>query len=260
MMLQTPGEMLLFPSEFTKGQKGIPINGLIWMGSKAEMKSRISEKLNAGYHVIKLKIGALDFQEELSILRDIRKEFSPRDLEIRVDANGAFSPDEALERLKALSDFNIHSIEQPIKPGQWEYMSRLCESSPMDIALDEELISLRKSVERKKLLQEVKPQYLILKPSLIGGMGVTREWIHLAGSIGAGWWITSALESNVGLNAIAQFTYTLKTDFPQGLGTGSLFTNNIPSPLYIQGEELFYNPDGKWDWSLISDSQGILDR
>ena len=236
----------LFPSAFTRGQDSIPINGLIWMGEKEFMQKQIREKLESGFDVIKLKIGALDFEVELEIIASIRKHFSRDQVEIRVDANGAFHPSEALEKLKRLSEFHIHSIEQPIRQGQLDAMAALCEQSPVPIALDEELIGLTGEGQRKELLQQVRPDYLIFKPSLLGGMGVCDHWIRLCREKGVNWWITSALESNIGLNAIAQYTYSKKNPMPQGLGTGGLFTNNIPSPLKVDRGELHYDPTLKW--------------
>ncbi len=231
---------VLFPSPFTEGKEGIVINGLIWMGSIGFMKKQIQEKLEQGFSCIKMKIGALHFEEEYAVLQQLRKEYPS--LELRVDANGAFTPEEALEKLERLSKLRLHSIEQPIKPHQWEAMASLCEQTPLPIALDEELIGVFHQEEKRRLLTAIKPQYIILKPSLVGGFKGSHEWIDLAEQLQIGWWITSALESNIGLNAIAQWTYTLNSSMPQGLGTGSLFTNNIPSPLVIRGEKLFYQP------------------
>lgn len=237
---------ILFPSEFTKGNVGIPINGLIWMGTEEEMKSQIKTKLDSGFRCLKLKIGAIDFQQELAILKSIRKEFSESDLELRVDANGAFSVDDALIKLDLLSQLNIHSIEQPIRQGQLEDMKTLCKKTPLAIALDEELIGVNNTAQKKELLEFIRPQYIILKPALTGGFQASNEWITEAEKLGIPWWITSALESNVGLNAIAQWTYSLNTNNYQGLGTGQLFTNNIVSPLEIGGERLFYRDDKSW--------------
>jgi o-succinylbenzoate synthase len=238
---------ILFPSPFTYGDQGISINGLIWMGSKSEMRIRIREKLNYGFKVLKLKVGALDFKEELNLLKNIRKEFSSSHLEIRLDANGAFSPDEAIEKLKWLSDYQIHSIEQPIKAGNWDEMAKLCRTSPLPIALDEELIGVRSLNTKKDLLSQINPHYIILKPSLLGGVEKSEEWIKLAKDQNIGWWATSALESNIGLNAIAQWVFTQKPQMVQGLGTGMVFSNNIESPLELRGSELFYNDGRKWE-------------
>ena len=232
----------LFPSDFTTGKDAIPINGLIWMGSPDFMKAQIKEKLAQGFHCIKMKIGAIDFEEEYRILKALRNEFSASDIEIRVDANGAFQATEALVYLERLAALQLHSIEQPIRVGQWEVMAELCEQTPLPIALDEELIGVFTSEEKQRLLREIQPQYIILKPSLIGGYRGSEEWITLAETLGIGWWVTSALESNIGLNAIAQWTYTLRSPMPQGLGTGALYTNNLPFPLYVENGHLGFNP------------------
>jgi len=232
----------LFPSNFTKGKDAIPINGLIWMGSPDFMKAQIKEKLAQGFRCIKMKIGAIDFEEEYRILKALRNEFSASDIEIRVDANGAFQATEALRYLERLATLQLHSIEQPIRAGQWEAMAELCEQTPLPIALDEELIGIFTREEKQRLLREIQPQYIILKPSLIGGYSGSEEWITLAETLGIGWWVTSALESNIGLNAIAQWTYTLRNPMPQGLGTGTLYTNNIPFPLYVENGHIGFNP------------------
>nr|WP_315135990.1 o-succinylbenzoate synthase [uncultured Capnocytophaga sp.] len=232
----------LFPSDFTTGKDAIPINGLIWMGSPDFMKAQIKEKLAHGFRCIKMKIGAIDFEEEYRILKALRNEFSASDIEIRVDANGAFQATEALVYLERLAALQLHSIEQPIRAGQWEAMAELCEQTPLPIALDEELIGVFTSEEKQRLLKEIQPQYIILKPSLIGGYRGSEEWITLAETLGIGWWVTSALESNIGLNAIAQWTYTLHSPMPQGLGTGALYTNNLPFPLYVENGHLGFNP------------------
>lgn len=232
----------LFPSNFTKGKDAIPINGLIWMGSPDFMKAQIKEKLAQGFRCIKMKIGAIDFEEEYRILKALRNEFSASDIEIRVDANGAFQATEALRYLERLATLQLHSIEQPIRAGQWEAMAELCEQTPLPIALDEELIGIFTREEKQRLLREIQPQYIILKPSLIGGYSGSEEWITLAETLGIGWWVTSALESNIGLNAIAQWTYTLRNPMPQGLGTGALYTNDLPFPLYVENGHLGFNP------------------
>ena len=237
----------LFPSEFTEGTKSMQINGLVWMGEEDFMKSQIEEKLAEGFTCIKLKIGAIDFKRELELLRFIRQNFTADQIEIRVDANGAFKPDDALEKMQQLSQFNLHSIEQPIKANQVSRMRLLCENPPFPIALDEELIGVYGVENKQELLEKIKPQYIILKPSLIGGFSGTIEWISVAEKLNIGWWITSALESNVGLNAITQFTYTLKSSLPQGLGTGSLYTNNFDCPLEINRGQIQYNPSKKWN-------------
>ena len=228
---------------FSKGKEGIPINGLIWMGNFDEMYQRIEEKMKAGFRCIKLKIGAIDFEKELELLAHIRKHFSPEQIELRVDANGAFSPSNALKKLNRLSEYQLHSIEQPIRAGQWEEMAKLCKSTPFPIALDEELIGINHREEKIRLLDTIRPQYIILKPSLHGGIGGSEEWIELAAERGIGSWVTSALESNIGLNAIAQWTATLMPTLPQGLGTGMLFTDNIDYPLHIEGDCLWFDPN-----------------
>ncbi|QIE60826.1 o-succinylbenzoate synthase [Rasiella rasia] len=242
----------IFPSNFYENETPISINGLVWMGDKAFMKSQISEKLSAGFKCIKMKIGAIDFSTEIDLLKSIRQEFSPLDIELRVDANGAFSTSEALEKLKILSDYQLHSIEQPIKQGQWQEMAQLCEISPLPIALDEELIGVTISEVKEKLLRTIKPQYIILKPTLLGGFKACDQWISLAEEQQMGWWITSALESNIGLNAIAQYTATKQNRLPQGLGTGGLYTNNIPAPLQVIDGTLQYNKKRKWDESVLN--------
>lgn len=237
---------VLFPSAFTNGNDFIPINGLIWMGTREKMLQSIRQKIEEGFTCIKLKIGAIDFEEELSLLSFIRAEYSKQDIEIRVDANGAFAPHQALEKLNRLSVFDIHSIEQPIKQRQIEAMTQLCRSTPIPIALDEELIGCNTTEARQTLLTQIKPAYIIIKPSLVGGFTVTKEWIELAGRLNIDWWITSALESNIGLNAIAQWTYTHRNHLPQGLGTGQLFHNNIASPLFVEKGGLYYHPSTPW--------------
>ena len=232
----------LFDTAFSRGEQGIPINGLVWMGAYEEMLSRMEQKLQQGFRCVKLKIGAIDFDRELDLIKRIRSRFSHHEVELRVDANGAFSFDEALYKLELLSQFNIHSIEQPIHAGQWSYMSELCRESPLPIALDEELIGVNDPDQKRQMLNIIRPQYIILKPSLHGGMMGTREWITIAQDMRIGSWITSALESNVGLNAIAQFCSSVYGDsitMPQGLGTGQLFTDNIPLPLEIRGDKLW---------------------
>ena len=238
---------LLYPSEFTEGKKGMKINGLIWMGEKSFMKAQIQDKINQGFSCIKLKIGAIDFNSELDLLAYIRSEFSASDIELRVDANGAFTPENALEKLKQLSRYDLHSIEQPIAQGQWQEMAKLCHETPLPIALDEELIGLSDVTKKQAALLTIQPQYIILKPSLIGGFQSSKEWIDLAKDNNTNWWMTSALESNIGLNAISQFTFLQENPLPQGLGTGGLYTNNIESPLWIDGEHIMYNPDLSWE-------------
>ncbi|SDQ69574.1 o-succinylbenzoate synthase [Chryseobacterium soldanellicola] len=233
------GENLYFPSEFTNGQTPIIINGLIWMGDIGYMEEQIHEKLEKGFHCIKLKIG-VDWKSEHEVLQKLREKFSKDQLELRVDANGGFNKEDAKIVLQQLADLSIHSIEQPIKAGNWHDMAELCVQTPTPIALDEELIGIIDCNEKKKLLETIQPQYIILKPSLVGGFTGSDEWISLAQEQNIGWWITSALESNIGLNAIAQYTFTKNNKMPQGLGTGNLFTNNFDSRLDLQGERLFF--------------------
>lgn len=251
LSLKSENSFVLFPSKFTHGTEGVNINGLIWMGDKAFMKKQIKQKLQEGFTCIKMKIGAIDFDIELELLKAIRNEFSSKEIELRVDANGAFNPSEALEKLKRLSELDLHSIEQPIKQGQQQEMATLCEETPLPIALDEELIGVFSFEEKKNLINTIKPQYIILKPSLVGGISGSQKWIELAEQNNIGWWITSALESNIGLNAIAQWTYDLKNSLPQGLGTGGLFTNNIESPLEVTNGKLNYNLQKKWNFNLM---------
>ena len=257
-MTEETGDDLLSPyqifhTRFSRGQCGVPINGLVWMGNYEEMAQRMEEKIAAHFHCVKLKIGAIDFDKELDLIRRIRERFTKEQIEIRVDANGAFSPEEAMDKLHQLAEYDLHSIEQPIRQGQWEEMARLCEHTPLPIALDEELIGVNTEDVKIRLLDTIKPQYIILKPSLHGGMYGTSGWLHLSSRRGIGCWITSALESNIGLNAIAHFTVRMYELFgylslpdgsmrPQGLGTGQLFTDNIPVPLEIRGDQLWFNP------------------
>ena len=240
--LSTLNSKLLFDTAFSRGEVGIPINGLVWMGNYEEMLQRMEDKLAQGFRCVKLKIGAIDFDQELDLIKKIRERFSFHEVELRVDANGGFQYEEALYKLELLSQYNIHSIEQPIRQGQWAYMAELCRESPLPIALDEELIGVNDPEMKRHMLNIIKPRYIILKPSLHGGMMGCREWISIAKDMGIGSWITSALESNIGLNAIAQFTSSVYGDhitMPQGLGTGQLFTDNIPMPLEIRGDMLF---------------------
>lgn len=237
--LQT-GSWALWNTAFSRGECGIPINGLIWMGDYREMLTRIEQKMEAGYRCIKLKIGAIGFDDELTLLRHIRTRFSASEVELRVDANGAFSPLDAMDKLKRLAELDLHSIEQPIRAGQWEEMARLAADSPLPIALDEELIGVNLPDEKRRLLDTVCPQYIILKPSLHGGISGGKEWIEEADRRKIGWWITSALESNIGLNAIAQWCATYDNPLPQGLGTGLLFSDNVEIPLEIRKDCLWY--------------------
>ena len=246
LSLESENPFVLFPSEFTKGSKNIPINGLIWMGNPDFMKQQIEAKLAEGFHCIKLKIGAINFEKELELLAGIRADYASNQIEIRVDANGAFVSKDALLKLNQLAGFKLHSIEQPIAKNQHDRMSELCKSTPIPIALDEELIGVFSTEEKEALLQKIQLQYLILKPSFIGGFKGTQEWIALAEKYGIGWWITSALESNIGLNAIAQWTFMQNNQMPQGLGTGGLYTNNFDCPLEVVSGALCYNRNA-WD-------------
>ncbi len=250
--LKTGGKRMLYPSPFTNGIASIPINGLIWMGKYQEMLQRIQQKINDGFGCLKMKVGAIDFDKEIKLLQLIRQEFSPESLELRLDANGAFNNTEALQKLEKLAIFNIHSIEQPIQPRQWETMADLCRKSPIPIALDEELIGIRSNGELSRMLQFIQPKYIILKPSLIGGLAMANNFIQSADSNRVGWWVTSALESNIGLNAIAQWTYTMQSPMLQGLGTGQLFTNNVKSPLHVESGRLHYRVERKWDLSNLN--------
>jgi o-succinylbenzoate synthase len=248
--LRSESPYLLFPSDFTKGKDTIAINGLVWMGEEAYMKQQIEEKLQQGFECIKLKIGAIDFQKELDLLAFIRRNFTKAQIEIRVDANGAFSPIDALDKLNQIAIYELHSIEQPIKQGQLSIMEQLCSVTPLEIALDEELLGIFGYEKKRRLLEKIKPQYIILKPSLIGGLRGSKEWIDIAEELNIGWWITSALESNIGLNAIAQWTFLQNNPMPQGLGTGGLYTNNFDSPLEVKNGRLVYNPDLNWNVNL----------
>ena len=234
MDLNGGGKKLLFSSEFTEGKAGIPINGLIWMDSKENMLTQIRARIAEGFRCIKMKIGALDFQEELDLLSKVRNEFPANEMMIRVDANGAFRPEEAPEKLRRLSELELHSIEQPIKAGNWEMMAALCEKSPVPVALDEELFYAGADENKSRLLDLIKPKYLVLKPSMLGGFAKSSEWIKEAEARKTDWWVTSALESNIGLNALAQWTFTLNNPVHHGLGTGKLFRNNFPSSLAIE--------------------------
>jgi o-succinylbenzoate synthase len=249
--LKTGGKKQLFPSAFTEGKSCIPINGLIWMGKMSYILQQIEEKINQHFSCLKLKIGALNIENELKILESVRKRFNARELELRVDANGAFEPEFAMELLKKLADLEVHSIEQPIKPGQPEAMARLCMNSPVPVALDEELSGKFTIEEKFAIIQHIHPQYLIIKPGLLGGFQEANEYVTLAREENIGWWITSALESNIGLNAIAQWTFTLGSSRFQGLGTGQLYHHNIDCPLTLEGDKLFYYPGKGWDLSFI---------
>lgn len=225
-----------------RGERPIPINGLVWMGDKVTMLRRLRQKLDLGFRCIKIKIGGIGFQEELEMLRLLRREFKPEEVEIRLDANGSFNPDNALERLLRLSEFTIHSIEQPIRQGQWPEMAKICDASPIAVALDEELIGIEEPAEKKRLLDSVRPSYVILKPALCGGFSGADEWLTLAEERGIKWWATSSLESNIGLRAIARWVDSHNPTICQGLGTGQLFTDNIPLPMRLDGPNLYHNP------------------
>ena len=250
--LEAGGSKILLPSTFTLGQQGIPINGLVWMGDKSTMRTRIREQIEKGYRCIKMKIGAIGIEDELELLRSVREEYNAADLTLRVDANGAFNMQNVRPVLDALASLEIHSIEQPIAPGLIESMTELCADTPLPIALDEDLIGMGHNDLKQDLLDTVKPQFIVIKPSLAGGWKATREWIDAAQERGIGWWITSALESSIGLNAIAQFTATLGVQMPQGLGTGRVYRNNIPSPLVPTAGHLYYRPELEWDLSTIN--------
>lgn len=237
------GSPAFFDTPFARGEEGITINGLVWMGSYDEMLARLEEKMATGFRCVKLKIGAIDWQREISLIEHIRRRFDRSQIELRVDANGAFSPADAKDRLRELAQYDIHSIEQPIRQHQWREMARLCSESPLPIALDEELIGVHSPEMKARLLDEIRPAYIVLKPSLHGGMAGCREWVKMAEERGIGSWITSALESNVGLNAVAQLCadiYGPHITMPQGLGTGMLYTDNIDMPLEIRGDKLWF--------------------
>ncbi len=246
--LETGGKQKPFPSKFTDGRDLIPINGLIWMAQPNEMAEAIQQKIDEGYSCLKMKIGTSDRASEMELLHNLRSYFGPEVLEVRVDANGAFKLHEIEDLLAELGDLAVHSIEQPIAVGQWDDMADLCRWSPVPIALDEELIGLRSLDEKRDLVEAIMPQYLILKPSLLGGFRQAQEWIEVANECGLHWWATSALESNLGLNAIAQWVYTQQNPMPQGLGTGQLYRNNLQSPLHLDGPALRFNPDLPWVW------------
>ena len=247
--LEAVGTKTLFPSAFTLGRQAIPINGLVWMGDKATMKQRIREQIDGGYTTVKMKIGAIGIDDELELLKAVRTQYRASDLILRVDANGAFSAQQAPDILKRLADLHVHSIEQPVAPGLYEVMAELCAHTPIPVALDEDLIGLNTHDAKVDLLDNLKPQYIVIKPSLVGGWAATQEWIDLAKARNIGWWITSALESSIGLNAIAQYTATLHVTMAQGLGTGKVYANNIPSPLLAEKGFLRYRPEEDWDLS-----------
>ncbi len=250
LSLASQDPYVLFPSDFTRGVKAIDINGLVWMGDEGFMKEQVSQRLEDGFSCIKMKIGAIDVDQEMAILRGIRTHFDKDKITLRVDANGGFAFAKAKQILQQLAALDIHSIEQPIAVGQVEEMANLCVQTPTPIALDEELIGITEVAKKRALLQNIRPQYIILKPSFIGGYKGAEEWIAIADELEIGWWITSALESNIGLNAIAQWTFMIKAKGPQGLGTGSLYTNNIPGPLEVKKGTLQYNPNRNWEFKF----------
>ncbi|WP_395633487.1 o-succinylbenzoate synthase [Flavobacterium sp.] len=250
LSLQSENPFVLLPSKFTSGEASMVINGLVWMGDEAFMKRQIEEKIEQGFRCIKLKIGAIDFEKEKALLRFIRQNFDAETIEIRVDANGAFSENDALDKINQITGFQIHSIEQPIQKNNTDTMSVLCKNTQLPIALDEELIGVFSVADKEALLQKVRPQYIILKPSFIGGFRGTAEWIALAEKYQIDWWITSALESNIGLNAIAQFTFLQNNPMPQGLGTGALYTNNFESPLQVSQGQLWYRNELEWQFDF----------
>lgn len=240
-----------FDSPFIHDEKGIEINGLIWMGDFEKMMDRLEQKLEEGFRCIKFKIGAIDWYSEVEMIKKVRNKFSPEEVEIRVDANGAFEMPSALPRLKRLADLGVHSIEQPVKPGNPDLLHFLCDISPLPIALDEELIGKYSSAQKANTLDHIQPQYIVIKPTLTGGFSSAEEWIRLAEERGIGWWITSSLESNIGLNALSQWVATLNNKLPQGLGTGNLFSNNFDSPIFRRSNILHYNPAKTLDYKAL---------
>ena len=244
--------LLHFDTQFTHHQQTIPINGLIWMGNVDTMMTQLEQKIKLGFSCIKIKVGAIDFESECKFLDHIRKRFHSSDLTLRLDANGAFQTEDAMQKLSRLSVYNIHSIEQPIATGQWKEMAALCKTSPIPIALDEELIGITSKQDKVNLVQQIKPQYIIIKPSLVGGWKGADQWVSIAEKDSIDWWATSALESNIGLNAIAQWVSTKKFNRPQGLGTGSVFINNIDTPLYISGQNMGFDPNRFTDFTIKS--------
>ena len=250
--LKNGGEKIIFNNHFSKGDQLIYINGLIWMDNKEKMLKQVRLKIEQGFKCLKLKIGAINFEDELSIIKSIREQFNKDELELRLDANGAFDLESAKTKLKELSAYNIHSIEQPIYPGQYNQMKELCSSTPIPIALDEELIPITDKLQKDDLISYVHPQYIILKPGLLGGFKKSKEWISVAEKYNIDWWITSALESNIGLNAIAQFTAQFKNNLPQGLGTGKIYSNNIPSFLDQKGEYLKIDRNLNWNDTILT--------
>ena len=249
MDIMNGGLYKIYENAFSNGIEGVLMNGLIWMGTYESMISQVEEKLSQGYTTIKMKVGAIDFEKECRVLESIRMRFSKEEIALRVDANGAFEKDNVFEKLTKLATYDLHSIEQPISAKQLELMHQICAHSPIPVALDEELIGIFDYRKKYDLLKKIKPAYIILKPSLLGGFQHTSDWIEIAGRLGIGWWITSALESNIGLNAIAQFTAKFNNPLPQGLGTGQLYINNIDSPLVVRDGNLYY--DNKLPWGEV---------
>jgi len=250
--LESHHPLLHFDTQFIHHQQMIPINGLIWMGDIESMMAQLEQKIKLGFSCIKIKVGAIDFESEYDLLHRIRKRYHSSDIELRLDANGAFQPEVAMQKLSRLSEYNIHSIEQPIAPGQWDEMATLCKSTPIPIALDEELIGVKSESDKENVIQQINPQYIIIKPSLVGGWQGAEEWVSIAEKHAVGWWASSALECNIGLNAIAQWVSTKQISMPQGLGTGRLFTNNIETPLYIRGQNMGFDLNKLSDFTLKS--------
>ncbi len=249
------GRRIIADNDFVRGVRSLPINGLIWMGDAAFMKRQIDEKLAAGYTTLKLKIGAIDFEQELELLASIRERFTPEQITLRVDANGAFTAAEAMDKLTRLSAFQLHSIEQPIRAGAHDQMAELCRHTPLPIALDEDLVGHMEYVDKFRLLKKIQPQFVVLKPTLLGGLRHSDEWIELANRLNIGWWITSALESNIGLNAIAQYTAKYRHLIPQGLGTGQLYHNNFDSPLHTENGQIRYDVGEQWKLETVISEQ-----
>ncbi len=252
--LSAPASLAAGTRMWKSGELPIPINGLIWMGDKLEMTRRIDAKLAEGFKVLKLKIGGISFDDELDLLKYVRSQYAPDRLELRLDANGSFSGSDAMRRLEALAPYAVHSIEQPVKAGQPELMARLCASSPIPIALDEELIGVTPEAEMRQRLEYIRPAYIILKPALCGGLSGARRWVAAAEATGTGYWFTSALESNIGLDAIAGLAAGCGVSMPQGLGTGELYINNVEGPVYRSGDKICFNPQRPWilpklDWT-----------
>ena len=250
--LYNGGKRQVFNSAFARGEKAIKINGLIWMNDYETMREQIKQKIREGFDCLKLKIGSINWNDELALLAHIRADYDPADVEIRVDANGAFSPEEALQKLEDLGEFGVHSIEQPIPPRQPDKMALVCRDSHVPVALDEELIGRQKTANKQQILDTIRPHNIVIKPSLLGGFYESQEWVELAEDRHIGWWVTSALESNIGLNAIAEWVGQWHVDRPQGLGTGGLYTNNIPSPLEVESGYIGKNLEKDWDLELLN--------